>query len=45
MELRWIDDTEGVDGHDLAELPDLLERTDGFLWLDIPTGATRPRRC
>jgi magnesium transporter len=35
MKLRWID-SEGVSGHDLAELPDLRKRTDGFLWLDIP---------
>ena len=36
MELRWISDAEGVSRRELAELPDLLERTDGFLWLDIP---------
>ena len=35
MELRWID-SDGVSGRDLAELPDLRQRTDGFLWLDIP---------
>jgi magnesium transporter len=35
MRLRWIDST-GVRNHDLAELPDLQKRTDGFLWLDIP---------
>jgi magnesium transporter len=37
MELRWINDAEGVTQRELAELPDLLQRTDGFLWLDIPT--------
>jgi Mg2+ and Co2+ transporter CorA len=37
MELRWISDVEGTTRRELAELPDLLERTDGFLWLDIPT--------
>ena len=37
MELRWISDAEGTTLRSLAELPDLLERTDGFLWLDIPT--------
>ena len=37
MELRWISDAEGVTRRELAELPDLLEQTDGFLWLDIPT--------
>jgi magnesium transporter len=35
MKLRWID-SKGVRNHDLAELPDLQKRTDGFLWLDIP---------
>jgi magnesium transporter len=35
MKLRWIDST-GVRSQDLAELPDLQKRTDGFLWLDIP---------
>ena len=35
MELRWIDD-QGSSLRDLTELPDLLGRADGFLWLDIP---------
>jgi Mg2+ and Co2+ transporter CorA len=35
MRLRWID-SKGVRNHDLADLPDLQKRTDGFLWLDIP---------
>jgi magnesium transporter len=35
MKLRWID-SDGVSNHDLAELPALRKRTDGFLWLDIP---------
>ena len=35
MKLRWID-SNGVSNHDLAELPALQKRTDGFLWLDIP---------
>src|SRR5215203_4816706 len=35
MTLRMID-TKGVSNHDLAELPDLRKRSDGFLWLDIP---------
>jgi magnesium transporter len=35
MKLRWIG-TNGVSDHDLAELPALQARTDGFLWLDIP---------
>jgi magnesium transporter len=36
VELRWINDSEGTSLCELAELPTLLERTDGFLWLDIP---------
>jgi Mg2+ and Co2+ transporter CorA len=35
MKLRWID-AESVSHHDVADLPDLKKRTDGFLWLDIP---------
>jgi len=35
MMLRWIDSKE-VTSHDVAELPDLWKRNDGFLWLDIP---------
>ena len=35
MKLRWIA-TDSVSHHDLAELPALRQRTDGFLWLDIP---------
>ena len=35
MKLRWIE-PNGVSNHDVAELPDLRKRTDGFLWLDIP---------
>ena len=35
MQLRWID-SNGVSDHDVAELPDLRKRTDGFIWLDIP---------
>jgi Mg2+ and Co2+ transporter CorA len=36
VELRWINDAEGATVRDPRELPDLLGRTDGFLWLDIP---------
>jgi magnesium transporter len=36
MELHWVNESEGVSQRELAELPDLLQRTDGFLWLDIP---------
>jgi magnesium transporter len=35
MKLRWID-SKGVSNPDLAELPVLRKRTDGFVWLDIP---------
>jgi Mg2+ and Co2+ transporter CorA len=35
MKLRWID-SKGVSNPDLAELPAVRRRTDGFLWLDIP---------
>jgi magnesium transporter len=35
MKLRWIE-SNGVSSHDLAELPDLRKRTDGFIWLDVP---------
>ena len=41
MELHWINDAEGVSRRDLVELPDLLTRTDGFLWLDIPVWSER----
>jgi magnesium transporter len=37
MELRWINGAGAPSVHELGELPDLLKRTDGFLWLDIPT--------
>ena len=40
MQLRWID-SEGVSNHDVAELPDLRKRTDGFIWLDIPEWSDR----
>ena len=35
MKLRWID-SDGVTVRELAELPALRKRSDGFLWLDIP---------
>ena len=41
MELRWISDAGGTTLRELAELRDLLERTDGFLWLDIPEWSDR----
>jgi Mg2+ and Co2+ transporter CorA len=36
MKLRWIDSNGDVSDCDVAELPELRRRTDGFLWLDIP---------
>lgn len=36
MELRWISD-DGVQTKTLADLSDLRQRDDGFLWLDVPT--------
>jgi magnesium transporter len=35
VELRWIDGN-GVTRRELNEIHDLLQRTDGFCWLDIP---------
>jgi Mg2+ and Co2+ transporter CorA len=35
MTLRWID-RAGVHLHDPSDLSTLLDRTDGFCWLDIP---------
>ena len=35
MKLRWIDSGD-VSTRDLTDLPDLLKRDTGFLWLDIP---------
>ena len=35
MMLRWIDSGD-VSTRDLTELPELLKRDTGFLWLDIP---------
>jgi magnesium transporter len=39
MALRWVD-SSGITHRDLAELPDLRQRDDGFLWLDVPTWST-----
>jgi Mg2+ and Co2+ transporter CorA len=41
MELRWIDDAGAATVRDLSELPDLLRRPDGFVWLDIPEWSDR----
>jgi magnesium transporter len=43
MELRWID-ADGVSQHDLADLTDLRQREDGFLWLDIPSWSEEAER-
>ena len=36
MDLRWISDS-GIESRELSQLTELLEREDGFLWLDIAT--------
>jgi magnesium transporter len=43
MELRWIDE-KGVRRCGLEEIGELLRRTDGFLWLDIPTWSDEAER-
>ena len=35
MELRWVSD-EGVCSRSFDELPGLLDRDDGFVWIDVP---------
>ena len=35
MDVRWIK-PEGVEVHAVADVPALLKREDGFLWIDIP---------
>ncbi len=35
MELRWVSD-EGVCSRPLTDLPGLLARDDGFVWVDVP---------
>jgi magnesium transporter len=37
MEIRLITPA-GVGHHEVAELPELLERSDGVLWVDVPEG-------
>jgi magnesium transporter len=37
MDVRWIG-PEGTRRHDVTDLPDLLRRTGGVLWVDIPVG-------
>jgi Mg2+ and Co2+ transporter CorA len=36
MDVRWVS-TSGIESHPAADLEGLLERDDGFLWLDVPT--------
>ena len=36
MDVRFVG-TDGVVDHDVADLDALLERTDGFAWIDVPT--------
>jgi magnesium transporter len=35
MDVRFVG-TDGVEEHDVADLDALLERTDGFTWIDVP---------
>jgi Mg2+ and Co2+ transporter CorA len=37
MEVRWISST-GIEPRTEAEIPALLEKDDGFVWVDIPAG-------
>jgi Mg2+ and Co2+ transporter CorA len=43
MELRWVD-ASGAEEHDLDQLAELRRRTDGFVWLDIPTWSADAER-
>ena len=36
MDVRYVDD-RGVHHHDAGELPELLARSDGFVWVDVPS--------
>lgn len=36
MDVRFVG-TSGVEQHDVSEVKSLLERDDGFLWIDIPS--------
>ncbi len=36
MDLHWIDDS-GISDRDRSEVSELLGRTDGFVWLNVPT--------
>ena len=43
MELRWIG-PDGVISRELTEIGELLQRTDGFCWLDIPVWSEEAER-
>ena len=43
MELRWIGG-DGAGRRNLTEIHDLLQRTDGFCWLDIPVWSDEAER-
>lgn len=43
MELRWVEPTGATDC-DLTELTELRSRSEGFLWLDIPTWSEEAER-
>jgi magnesium transporter len=36
VEVHWVSD-EGIEDHQVKDLKELLERDDGFAWVDIPT--------
>ena len=36
MDVRWITPS-GIEGCDWSEVPSLLERDDGFVWVDVPS--------
>jgi Mg2+ and Co2+ transporter CorA len=36
MDVRWVT-TEGIEDRPVKDLEALLEREDGFAWVDIPT--------
>jgi len=43
MHVRFVTPA-GVEVRDAAELPALLARTDGLVWVDYRCGTSRPRR-
>jgi magnesium transporter len=33
----WFLNSDGIEGHQSQELPDLFKRSDGFTWVDVPS--------